>query len=359
MTKVGILTGGGDCPGLNAVIRAVVKTAVNGYGWDVLGMEDGYDGLFDPSKIRQLTDLDVRGILPRGGTILGTANRGNPFARKVERNGETVIYDASREALAHIRELGLAALIVVGGDGTLRSAYELYQLGAPIVGVPKTIDNDITATDVTFGFDTALVTASEAIDKLHSTAESHHRVMVVEVMGRTAGWIALHAGISGGADVVVIPEIPFDLQKIFDKVQERCAQGRKFSIVVAAEGASPVGGEPVYLSRGDVLHQPRLGGVGALLAEEISEHCNTEARVTVLGHVQRGGSPTPFDRVIGSRFGEAAVHAVAAGAMGRMMALHGTRIAHVTLAEAIGEIKLVPPDGELVRTARSLGISFG
>ncbi|TAK31338.1 MAG: 6-phosphofructokinase [Chloroflexota bacterium] len=359
MTKIGILTGGGDCPGLNAVIRAVVKTAENEYGWEVLGIEDGYDGLFDASKVRRLTALDVRGILPRGGTILGTANRGNPFARKIERDGQTVIYDASQEALGRIEELDLAALIVVGGDGTLRSAYELYQLGAPIVGVPKTIDNDIAATDVTFGFDTALVAASEAVDKLHTTAESHHRVMVVEVMGRTAGWIALHAGISGGADVVVIPEISFDIRKICAKIEHRCAHGLKFSIIVVAEGASPIGGEPVYISRGDVIHQARLGGMAAQIAEQITQSCGLETRVTVLGHVQRGGSPTPFDRIIGSRFGEAAVHAAASGALGRMMALHGTKIEHVTLAEAVGEIKLVPPDGQLVRTARSLGISLG
>ena len=359
VANVGILTGGGDCPGLNAVIRAVVKTAVGEYGWRVIGIEDGFDGLLEQDKVCPLGIDNVRGILPRGGTILGTANHGNPFARCVQRNGETVIYDASGEALNAIKDLRLDALVVVGGDGTLGAAKDLADLGAPIVGVPKTIDNDISATDVTFGFDTALVTATEAIDKLHTTAESHHRVMIVEVMGRNAGWIALHAGIAGGADVILIPELPFDINSVCEKIRERDRTGRKFSIIVAAEGAAPRGGQPVYQDKGDALRQSHLGGIGNAVARQIAELCGAEARCTVLGHLQRGGSPTPFDRILGTRFGVAAVRAVAEGNLGVMVALRGAQITTVTLADAVRQTKRVDTDGELVRTAKGLGVVLG
>lgn len=359
VSRIGILTGGGDCPGLNAVIRAVVRTASNEFGWEVLGIEDGYDGLLEPDKVRPLTDAEVRGILPKGGTILGTANRGNPFARCVIRDGQQVVCDMSSEALECIKDLGLDALIVVGGDGTLSAAKELADMGAPIVGVPKTIDNDISATDVTFGFDTALVTATEAIDKLHTTAESHHRVMVIEVMGRNAGWIALNAGLAGGADVILIPEIPFDIANVCEEIYERARNGSKFSIVVVAEGAAPVGGKLAYQSEGDALRQSRLGGMGDIVAQQIAEMTGIETRCTVLGHLQRGGSPTPFDRILGTRFGGAAVRAVAAGSFGVMVALRGTAIDTVPLADAVGQLKLVDPAGDLVRTAKGLGIAVG
>lgn len=353
------MTGGGDCPGLNAVIRAVVKTAINEFGREVVGIEDGFDGLLDPGRIRPLSLDDVRGILSKGGTILGTANRGNPFARCIVRDGQTMVCDMSSEALDCIKDLGLEALIVVGGEGTLGAAKELADMGAPVVGVPKTIDNDLSATDVTFGFDTALTTATEAIDKLHTTAESHHRVMVVEVMGRNAGWIALHAGIAGGADVILIPEIPFDVANACEKVHARARRGSKFSIVVAAEGATPADGQAIYQDEGDALTQARLGGIGNLVAQQIAEMCGNETRCTVLGHLQRGGSPTAFDRILGTRFGSAAVRAVASGNLGTMVALQGTKIATVPLAEAVREVKRVRPDGELVKTARGLGIVVG
>jgi 6-phosphofructokinase 1 len=359
INRIGVLTGGGDCPGLNAVIRAVVKTANNEFGWEVFGIEDGFDGLVEPNKVRPLSFNDVRGILPKGGTILGSANRGNPFARCVVQDGQSVVCDMSREAVASIKNLGLDALIVVGGEGTLGAAKDLADMGAPIIGVPKTIDNDLSATDVTFGFDTALTTATEAIDKLHTTAESHHRVMVVEVMGRNAGWIALHAGLAGGADVILIPEIPFDAANACEKVHSRARRGSKFSIVVAAEGASPADGQAIYQDKGDALRQSRLGGIGNFVAQQIAEMCGNETRCTVLGHLQRGGSPTAFDRILGTRFGSAAVRAVANGKLGTMVALQGTSIGTVPLAEAVRESKRVVPDGELVRTAHGLGIVVG
>ncbi|MHB1414458.1 MAG: 6-phosphofructokinase [Chloroflexota bacterium] len=354
--RIGVLTGGGDCPGLNAVIRAVVKTAHNEYGWEVVGIEDGFEGLIQPGKTRLLGPDDVRGILPRGGTILGTTNRGNPFAYRVVEDGEVRIRDLSGPAVERISELGLLALVVIGGDGSLHIAHELSKLGVPVVGVPKTIDNDISATDVTFGFDTALTTATEAIDKLHTTAESHHRVMVLEVMGRDAGWIALQSGIAGGADAILIPEIPFSLEAVASTIQARESSGRKFSILVVAEGAAPEGGRQAFLRPADGLTLPRLGGIGAIVGDGLAAMCACETRVTVLGHLQRGGAPTAFDRILGTRFGAAAVRLVAADGIGRMVALRAPDIVDVPLAEAVGLLKTVPPDGELVRTARGLGI---
>ncbi|MCL6552599.1 MAG: ATP-dependent 6-phosphofructokinase [Firmicutes bacterium] len=356
--RIGVLTGGGDCPGLNAVIRAVVLSAVRGFGWEVVGILDGFDGLLH-DRTRPLGIEEVRGILAQGGTILGTSNRGNPFAWPVVRNGQVEIVDASPMVLDRLRALDLHALVVIGGDGTLHIAQQLYEMGAPVVGIPKTIDNDIAATDVTFGFDTARLTATEAIDKLHSTAESHHRVMVVETMGRNAGWIALESGIAGGANVVLIPEIPYRLEAVAAAIEDRAQRGRPWSIVVAAEGAHPVGGTQVYQDTGGPGRLPRLGGIGQQVAAQLAEATGRETRSLVLGHLQRGGSPTPFDRLLATRFGVRAVECIAAGRLGVMVALRGTEIVDVPIAAAIAAPKRVPPDGQLVRTARALGMSVG
>ena len=359
MKRIGILTGGGDAPGLNAVIRAVVKSAHNAGGYEVLGIRNGFDGLLELEGIIELTRAEVRGILPKGGTILGTASRGNPFARKLIRNGEEVIVDVSDEVVARIAELDLDSLIVVGGDGTLKISLELYQKGSPIIGVPKTIDNDIQGTEVTFGFDTAVNTAMEAIDRLHTTAESHHRVMVLELMGRDAGFITLHAGVAGGADVILIPEIPFEFESVCKTIQKRADRGRHFSIVAVSEGASPKGGQQVFSRGGDELVQARLGGIGATVAKFIEEACGMECRVMVLGHLQRGGSPTAFDRWLASRFGAAAFRLAEEGTHGQMVALVGGEVVSITLDEALAEPNRVDPDGDAVMTARNLGLSLG
>jgi 6-phosphofructokinase 1 len=359
---IGILTGGGDAPGLNAVIRAVVKTAIGRYEWQVTGIEDGFDGLIERAfkALRPMALQDVRGILPQGGTILGAANRGNPFARQVIRDGQKVIEDSSGLVLDRLRVAGIEALVVVGGDGTLRIAQELYEKGCPVVGVPKTIDNDLGGTDVTFGFDTALNTATSAIDKLHTTAESHHRVMVVEVMGRDAGWIALHSGIAGGADVILIPEIPFKWQVVAEAVKARSKGGAKFSIIVAAEGAKPADGEQIFSRAGDgVTTAARLGGIGNAVALRLEAMTGMETRCTVLGHLQRGGGPTPFDRLLATRYGAAAVRLAAEGKFGHMVALQGQEITAVPIAEAIRIPKRVDPEGEKVRMARDMGVCFG
>jgi 6-phosphofructokinase 1 len=356
--RIGVLTGGGDCPGLNAVIRAVVLSAGSGHGWDVIGIEDGFDGLLH-NRWRPLTREDIRGILAQGGTILGTSNRGNPFAWPVVRDGKPQVIDASQEVLNRIHELRLDALIVIGGDGTLRIGDRLYEMGAPIVGIPKTIDNDISATDVTFGFDTARETATWAIDKLHTTAESHHRVMVVETMGRNAGWIALESGIAGGANSVLIPEVPYHLDAVVQTIEGRAAAGRPFSIVVVSEGAHPVGGEQVFQEEASPGRLGRLGGIGQRVADALADASGRETRCTVLGHLQRGGQPTPFDRLLATRFGVRAVECVAEHQMGMMVALRGPTVLAVPIAEAIVELKHVPIDGELVRCARELGISMG
>ena len=358
MKRIGILTGGGDAPGLNAVIRAAVKTAIYQYGCEVVGIRDGYDGFITEGGIIPLGIQDVRGILPRGGTILGAANRGNPYARKVMRNGKEITIDVSQEIVKGIKRLNLDALLVLGGDGTLHSAHELYLQGAPLIGVPKTIDNDIGGTEATFGFDTAVTTATEAIDKLHTTAEAHHRVMVLEVMGRNAGFIALHAGISGGADVILIPEIPFKYESVVNKVRERVDRGMLFSIVVVSEGAKPVEGEQVFSRAGDDVYVPRLGGIGQKVGEYIEQQ-GFETRVTVLGHLQRGGSPTPFDRWLATRYGAAAVRLAAQGAFDRMVALQCARIVDVSLEEALAVPKRVDINGDAVITARRISISFG
>ena len=360
MKRLGILTGGGDAPGLNAVIRAAVKTAYNEYRCEVIGVEDGYDGLMIDGRARVLSQADIRGILPRGGTILGPANRGNPFARKTVKDGQEVIEDVSHLVVEGVDHLGLDGLIVVGGDGTLRIAHELFsKFNLPIVGVPKTIDNDLGGTDVTFGFDTALHVATEAFDRLHTTAESHHRVMVLELMGRDAGFIPLHAGVAGGADVILIPEIPFDIEVVCKKIKQRSAFGSKFSLVAVSEGARPQGGEQVFSRAGDAVYVPRLGGMGYKVGVMIEKCTGIETRVTVLGHLQRGGGPSPFDRWLATRFGAGAVRLAAAGGWGRMVGLRGQRIEDVPIAEAVAVPKRVDPNGEPVRTARGLGIVFG
>lgn len=360
--KIGILTGGGDCPGLNAVIRGVVKSAILRYGWEVIGIKDGFDGLLDPAtKCIPLTLESVRGILPRGGTILGTTNRGNPFAYPVQQpDGSYIQTDNSGNIVANARSLGLDALIAVGGEGSLKIALQLSEMGLPVVGVPKTIDNDLDETDVTFGYNTALETATDALDKLHTTAESHHRVMILEVMGRYAGWIALESGIAGGADVILIPEIPFNLDNICSAIKTRKQRGGNFSIIVAAEGAYPQGGERVVAhSANEKYTIERLGGVGQYVAKHIETCLDMDVRVTVLGHLQRGGSPSTFDRAVGSRFGVRAVELVAQGAFGCMVALQGRKIVAVPIADATRTLKQVDPDGEIVRAAESLGIVLG
>ena len=358
MKRIGILTGGGDAPGLNAVIRAAVKTAIYEYGCEVVGIRDGYDGFLNDGGIIPLGIEDVRGILPRGGTILGAANRGNPYARKVIRDGKEVVIDISDEIIKAIQRLNLDALLVLGGDGTLHSAHELYLKGAPIIGVPKTIDNDIGGTEATFGFDTAVTTATEAIDKLHTTAEAHHRVMVLEVMGRNAGFIALHAGVSGGSDVILIPEIPFKYESVVKKVQERVDRGMLFSIVVVSEGAKPAEGEQVFSRAGDEIYVPRLGGIGQKVGERIEQQ-GFETRVTVLGHVQRGGTPSPFDRWLATRYGAAAVRLAAQGRFDRMVSLQAGKITDVSLDEAIAIPKRVDINDDAVITARGMSIAFG
>jgi phosphofructokinase-like protein len=352
---IGISTGGGDCPGLNAVIRAVVRCATEQYGWRVIAIANGFDGLIWPEQSFELSRESIRGILPRGGTIIGTTNRGNPFHYQTEENGGDVVRDYSAACLENRKRLGLDALILIGGDGTLSIGNRFFKLGMPVVGVPKTIDNDLSSTDVTFGFDTALHVATDAIDRLHTTAESHHRVMVVEVMGRDAGWIALHAGIAGGVHVILIPEIPFTIENICEAIRRREVVGRKFSLVVVAEGVS--------LPEKDALGRPfpatKVRNPSVLIGNAIAEATGKDVRVTILGHVQRGGSPSPFDRLLATRFGVGAVDLVARGEFGRMVCLRGTKICSVPLEEAIGVCNLVDSGSDKVRAARAIGISFG
>jgi ATP-dependent phosphofructokinase / diphosphate-dependent phosphofructokinase len=357
--RIGLLTGGGDCPGLNAVLRAVVKTCAFEYGIDVIGIQDGYGGLIN-DRMQPLSTDDVSGILSRGGTILGSSNRDNPFRVPVEEAGEKQFKDLSDQAIKIAGRHGLELLVVVGGDGSLSIGQQLMQKGLPVIGIPKTIDNDLGATDVTFGYDSALVTATEAADKLHTTAESHHRLMVLEVMGRYAGWIALGAGMAGGGDVILIPEIPFDIEKVVKAVRERGYRGRRFAIVVVAEGAVPMGGE-LFVERRveDSTDSIRLGGIGRWVASELERRLEWEARVTVLGHLQRGGNPTPADRVLATRFGVEAARLVAAGQTGRMVSLHGTEVDSVPLEDAVRQIRRVDPNSQMIRAARSVGTCFG
>jgi phosphofructokinase-like protein len=354
--RIGILTGGGDAPGLNAVIRAVVKSAAN-HACETIGLEDSFDGLIEPDRWRLLTPRDVTGILRIGGTILGTTNRGNPFAYPVETTGGTRDYSSRCVEMFH--QLKLDALVVIGGDGTLCIAHEFHKRGIPLVGVPKTIDNDIVETTNTFGFDSAVSFATDAIDRLHTTAEAHHRVMIVEVMGRYAGWIALYAGVAGGADVILIPEIPFDLDKVAERIMARDRFGARFSIVVVAEGAKPIGGQVSVLKEGTPEFVERLGGMGVRVAAELEKLTGKDTRSVVLGHLQRGGAPTSFDRVLATRFGARAVELLLEGQFGTMVAFHPPDIVAVPLDRVVGRTRNVPVDFDVVRTARAMGIALG
>lgn len=361
--RIGIMTGGGDCPGLNAVIRAVVLKATQ-RGWKVLGIQDATQGLIDPERCspqgnRWLTVEDVRDILTRGGTILGTSNRSDPFRYVVDVDGTPTETDVSDRCVGNANGLGLDALISVGGDGSMRIAKRLADKGLNIVGVPKTIDQDLRATDYTFGFATAVQTVTHAIDRLQDTAASHDRVMVVEVMGRDAGWIALHSAIAGGAHVCLIPEIPFQIEPIVHAIRARRAQGRPFSIVVIAEGARPLGGDAALAGPRALGQMPKFFGAGHRLGAELEPHIDSEVRVTVLGHIQRGGSPSQFDRILGTRFGVEAVNAVADGDFGKMVALRTPEIVRVPLDEATRNQRLIDPDGAMVAAARDVGIHFG
>ena len=341
--RIGVLTGGGDCPGLNAVIRAVVRKGVDGYDDELVGFADGWRGVLE-DKCSALTIESTRGILPRGGTILGSS-RTNPYKRD----------DGLEQVRATVARQRVEGLIAIGGEDTLGVAHRLTEDGVNVIGVPKTIDNDLGATDVTFGFDTALQVATEAIDRLHTTAESHNRILVVEVMGRSAGWIALHSGIAGGADVILIPEQPFDIDEVCALIRRRHERGRYFSIVVAAEGATPKAGT-LSVSTGEVdeFGHPRLGGIGSVLEREIESRTGFETRATVLGHVQRGGTPTAFDRVLATRLGLAAIDAAHDGGWGKMAALRATEIELVPLADAVAEVRRVP-----VEEYRRYGVLFG
>jgi 6-phosphofructokinase 1 len=360
LKRIAILTGGGDCPGLNAVIRSVAKTAMNDFGAQVIGIEDGFEG-FVEGRMHELTNKDVSGILTLGGTILGTSNRGDPFHYPMEGpDGKITITDASQRVLKHYKAWGLDVLITIGGDGTMHISNKLADMGLSIVGVPKTIDNDLEGTDITFGHDSALAVATDALDRLHTTASSHHRVMVLEVMGRYAGWIALGAGVAGGADIILIPEVPFHWEKIFEKVVQRSMMGKRFSIVCIAEGAKPAG-EDIAVKEMDVKRTDpvRLGGIGDRVAKKITEATGLETRVTVLGHLQRGGSPSAFDRVLGTKFGVIAVQLAGQGKFGLMVSLRGTQVTSVLIKDAISKQKLVSPDAQLVIAARSVGTNFG
>jgi len=356
--RIGVVIGGGDCPGLNAVIRAVAKAAAM-RRWETVGIIGGYEGLLDPQKYMALDYNQLGGLLVRGGTILGTASSGK-FAAKVGLGESRTLPDELLEGtLQGMKKLDLAALVSIGGDGSLSIAQQMHEYGIPVVGVPKTIDNDLEGTLFTFGFDSAVACATDALDRLHTTAESHHRIMVLEVMGRYAGWIALYAGIAGGADVILIPEIPFQYQSAVDKIRAREEAGKPFTLVVVAEGAHELGAAFVTSETQTGQGEVRLGGIGAIVAAELSKRTGKSARNVVLGHLQRGGGPTTFDRVLCSMFGAAAVELIAAGDFGSMVAYRGSGVGSVRISEAIGRLKTVPQDGMLARTARALGVSLG
>ncbi len=357
--RLAISTGGGDAPGLNAVIRAAVLSGIR-RGWEVVGVEKGLGGWLGEAEVGALGRREVIGITRRGGTILGTTNRGDPFRWPCQQeDGTWVEVDRSDEVIAAFHQRGLGALIMVGGDGSLRIAYELWKKGLPVVGVPKTIDNDVGGTLVTFGFDTAVTTATDAIDKVRSTAQSHSRVMVVELMGRYAGWIALHSGLAGDADVILIPEIPFDIEKVCDKIREREAAGQHHSIVVVAEGAAPKAGEQSLREPASIGTAERLGGMGERVSAWIEKGTGKETRSLTLGHLQRGGSPTTFDRLLALRFGAEATRAVAAGTFGIMVSYQPPTVTTVPLEEVLDKPKRVPLDGDVICTARELGVALG
>jgi 6-phosphofructokinase 1 len=354
--RIGVLTGGGDAPGLNAVIRAVVKSAWNS-NIECLGLTDSFDGLLECDRSRVLTPRDVTGILRLGGTILGTVNTGDPFNAEISTSdGPRVYGDRVVEMFGRMK---LDAIIAIGGDGTLAIAQQFCERGIPIVGVPKTIDNDIVGTTSCFGFNTAVDFATDAIDRLHTTAEAHRRIMVVEVMGRYAGWIALYAGVAGGADAILIPEIPFDIDQLAERLRERDRWGAKFSIVVVAEGAYPKGGRLELIESASSSHVERLGGIGARVCDALAKATGKETRSVVLGHLQRGGAPTSFDRVLATRFGGKAVELVKRGEFGTMAAYAPPDIIARRLSDVVGKTKTVPLDLDLLQTARSIGVAFG
>lgn len=357
--KIALLTGGGDCPGLNAVIRAFTRSAILNYGYEVIGYKFGYRGLYNNDFIN--LDLStVSGILSRGGTILYSSNKDNLFDYQVEENGVKVKKDVSDVAIENMKKENVDALVVIGGDGTLTSARDFSRKGVNVIGVPKTIDNDLGSTDITFGFNTAIDIATEALDRLHTTAESHHRIMILEVMGRNAGWIALESGIAGSADVILIPEIPYDLEKIAEKVEERRSEGKQFTIIVVAEGAKPKNGEVMVSKIVEDSPDPiRLGGIGNKIAQDLEEIIRgKEIRCTVLGHLQRGGNTCTFDRILSTRYGVAAVELINSGKFGNMVCLKGNEISYDSLENVIGNNKVVDVDGELVKVAKKIGISF-
>lgn len=358
--KIALLTGGGDCPGLNAVIRAVTRTAILQYGYEVIGYKFGYRGLYNNDYIPLTLDA-VTGILNKGGTILHSSNKDNLFDYILEEDGKFIKKDVSDIAVENLKKEGVDTLVVIGGDGTLTSARDFARKGINVIGVPKTIDNDLLATDVTFGFNTAIDIATEALDRLHTTAESHHRIMILEVMGRNAGWIALEAGIAGSAHVILIPEIPYDINKIVDKIRQRENRGKDYTVIVVAEGAKPQDGEVVVAKIVEDSPDPiRLGGIANKLAVDLETIVkNHEVRATILGHLQRGGNTSTYDRILSTRYGVKAVELIAQGKFGNMVSLRGDTIGYESLENVIGQNKCVDPDGELVQVAKKIGISFG
>jgi phosphofructokinase-like protein len=356
--RIGILTGGGDCPGLNAVIRAVAKAAAK-RGWETIGFFGGYEGMLDPPKYRSLNYQELGGLLTRGGTILGTANRGLFSAKVGHGESRSLPRELIDGVKATVEKMSIRGLVSIGGDGSLTIAQQLFESGVPIVGVPKTIDNDLRGTSFTFGFDSAVACATDALDRLHTTAESHNRVIVLEVMGRYAGWIAIYAGVAGGADVILIPEIPFTYESVCAKIAEREQDGKHFTLIIAAEGAKEKGGGFVTAAGQQENREARLGGIAAVVAAEVEKRTGKESRTCVLGHLQRGGSRTNFDRALCSMYGAKAVELIADDQYGRMVAFEPSGIGSVSLSEAIGGLKIVPPDGGLARTARALGICLG
>lgn len=357
--RIAILTGGGDCPGINAVIRAVAKKAISGKGMEVIGIEDGYDGIIN-NQYRTLKYNDVSGILTLGGTILGTSKTANPYHYDIKRGDKLEFQDRSKEALKNIKRLNLSCLICIGGDGTLGIAYKLFKDGVPIIGLPKTIDNDLRGTDITFGFDSAVSIATEGIDRIHTTAQSHHRVMIVEVMGHRAGWIALYSGVAGGGDIILIPEIPYDVNIIAEKVKERNKRGKKFSIVVVAEGAKPEGGDMVIQRIVRESSDPiRLGGIGFVLGEQIEKITGLETRTVVMGHLLRGGPPTPFDRILATSMGTKAVDMIENKKFGYMVGVKKNSLVAISLKEVAKGPKTVPLNHPMIKAARSLGTCFG
>lgn len=357
--RVGVLTGGGDAPGLNAVIRAVVKAAARS-GCEVLGIMNGFDGLLAEPLTSPLGLREVRGLVRRGGTILGTSNRGNPFrSRQQTETGAWVEVDRSSEVVANSRALGLDAIIAIGGDGTLKLSHMLWKRNLPMIAVPKTIDNDIVATEATFGYDTALGVTTDAIDRLQTTAEAHHRVMYLEVMGRHAGWIAMGAGLAGGADVILIPEVPFHVSAICDHIEQRRKNGKHYTIVVVAEGATEAGGSQHHIASSGSEDGQRLGGIADWVGAQVCARNQVEYRVTVLGHLQRGGTPTPRDRILATRFGTAALHAAMNGHHGMLIALRNDQVLEVPIEQAAGSFRGIPLDGDLVSSARAMGVCLG